>query len=272
MKDIQYRDGHYYLPLPLRDPNKVIPNNRTQCLQRALWLKQRLLKNDKMFNDYKAFMKTNIEKGYVKVAPTSSTPDRTWYIPHHGVYHPRKPEKIRVVFDCTAKYQGYCLNQELIQGPDLTNQLVGVLLRFRQEPVAVMGDIEAMFYQVRVPEQFHDNLRFLWWPDGDLSQDPIDYQMCVHLFGATSSPSCSNYALRQTADANKETYGEEAAQSLYRNFYILTIFSSHFQTYQVLLGRCQISPICANPVGFDSQSLCRMNEISLFLKKNKQNR
>ncbi|KAL1277108.1 hypothetical protein QQF64_023781 [Cirrhinus molitorella] len=28
-----------------------------------------------------------------------------WYIPHHGVYHPRKPKKIRVVFDCSAKFE-----------------------------------------------------------------------------------------------------------------------------------------------------------------------
>ncbi|XP_066935299.1 uncharacterized protein [Clytia hemisphaerica] len=244
MKDIKYKDGHYYLPLPLRDPHKIIPNNRSQCLQRAAWLKQRLLKNDRMFNDYKAFMQTNIEKGYVKLASNSPTPNKTWYIPHHGVYHPRKPDKIRVVFDCTAKYQGYCLNQELIQGPDLTNQLIGVLLRFRQYPVAVMADIESMFYQVRVPEEFHDNLRFIWWPDGDLSKEPVDYQMCVHLFGATSSPSCANYALRQTADANKETYGDEASKSLYRNFYVDDLLKSYSNVSTAIQTTSDITKMC----------------------------
>ena len=34
-----------------------------------------------------------------------------WYIPHHGVYHPRKPEKIRVVFDCSAKYDATALKE-----------------------------------------------------------------------------------------------------------------------------------------------------------------
>ncbi len=43
------------------------------------------------------------------------------------------------------------LNTELLQGPDLTNSLVGVLLRFRQEPIAMMADIKSMYYQVRVP-------------------------------------------------------------------------------------------------------------------------
>ena len=46
----------------------------------------------------------------------------------------------------------------------MTNSLVGVLTRFRQEPVAFMADIEAMFYQVLVPADQRDFLRFLWLP------------------------------------------------------------------------------------------------------------
>ena len=71
-----------------------------------------------------------------------------WYISHHGVYHLKKPNKIRVVFDCSAQFQGESLNNHLLQGPDLTNNLTDVLCRFRLEPIAVMCDIEAMFYQV----------------------------------------------------------------------------------------------------------------------------
>ena len=55
---------------------------------------------------------------------------------------------IRVVFDLHSEYKGTYLNKELLPGPDLTNQIIGVLLQFRQEQVGVMGDIEAMFHQV----------------------------------------------------------------------------------------------------------------------------
>ena len=51
-----------------------------------------------------------------------------------------KPGKIRLGFDCSAEYLGYALNKQLIPGPDLTNQMVGVLIRFRQEQVALMRD------------------------------------------------------------------------------------------------------------------------------------
>ena len=79
-----------------------------------------------------------------------AAPGKIWYLPHHGVYHPNKPGKIRVVFDLSADYKGRCINRELLSGPDLTSQIAGVLLWFREEQVAVMGGIEVMFHQVKV--------------------------------------------------------------------------------------------------------------------------
>lgn len=128
-----------------------------------------------------------------------------WYIPHHGIYHPHKPGKLRVVFDCSAKYQGKSLNDLLIKGPDLTNNLVGVLTSFRQERIALMADIESMFCQVRVTEADCSYLRFLWWLNGNLEGDLEDYQMVEH-FGAASSPSCSNFALRKTAEDKSQYF------------------------------------------------------------------
>lgn len=107
-----------------------------------------------------------------------------------------------------------------MQGPNLTSSLLGVLTRFRQHPVAFMGDIQAMFYQVKVPEQDRDTLRFLWWPNGDFTQEIQEYRMTVHLFGAVSSPSCASYALRKTADDDKFDFPAKAVQVMKRNFYV----------------------------------------------------
>ena len=67
-------------------------------------------------------------------------------IPHHGVINPAKSGKVRVVFNCSAEFGGTSLNQQLIAGPDLANQLVGVLTRFREEHIAYMVGIESMFH------------------------------------------------------------------------------------------------------------------------------
>ena len=102
----------------------------------------------------------------------------------------------------------------------MTNDLTGVLLRFRQEPIAVTCDIEGMFHQVRVNPEHRDLLRFLWWEDNDPSKGLVDYRMTVRLFGATSSPSCANFALKETANDFEGEYGEQAAEFIRKDFYV----------------------------------------------------
>ncbi|KAI3356203.1 hypothetical protein L3Q82_017185 [Scortum barcoo] len=84
----------------------------------------------------------------------------------------------------------------------------------------MMADIESKFYQVRVPDTDADLLRFLWWPDGNLSAPLKEYRMAVHLFGATSSPSVASYALRRTAEDRKYMAAPEAVEAVLHNFYV----------------------------------------------------
>ena len=223
-KNIVFEEGHYKIPLPFRDDNvaDILPNNRAQAFSRAEWQKKKMLKQEKYYKDYVAFVEKLMAKGYAHKVPKGEedVSAMKWYLPHHGVYHPKKPEKIRVVFDCSAKYRDVSLNSTLLQGPDLTNSIIGVLTRFRQEKIAFIGDIEAMFYQVHVPSSQQDCLRFLWWPDGDLQSPLEEYRMSVHIFGAASSPSVCNFALKKTADYAEEKYGYETANTIRRNFYV----------------------------------------------------
>lgn len=69
--------------------------------------------------------------GVSKDQESSYTDRKIWYIPYNGVYHLKKSNKIRVVFDCSAEFKCKSLNKHLLQGPDLTNNLVGILFRFR---------------------------------------------------------------------------------------------------------------------------------------------
>ena len=93
-----------------------------------------------------------LQKGYARKAENEQV-GKVWYIQHHGVTPLAKPGKMRIVFDCGAEFGGTSLNKQLIAGPDLTNQLVGVWTRFREEHIAYMADIKATFHQVRVPEK-----------------------------------------------------------------------------------------------------------------------
>ena len=216
---IQFNDGHFTLPLPFRD-DIYMPNNRPYAIKRLMFQKKKMLRDQQYYDDYKLFMDQLLMKGHAETVQQSAgnPPEGSaWYLPHHGVYNVNKPGKIRVVFDCSSSFMGTSLNACLLQGPDLTNSLVGVLTRFREEKVAFMGDIESMFYQVHVPPVQRSYLRFLWWPDGDLEQEMQDYQMTVHLFGAISSPSIANFALRKTASSSPDS---SVSDTIMRNFYV----------------------------------------------------
>ena len=83
---------------------------------------------------------------------------------------------------------------------------------------------------MKVAEKHRSFLRFLWWEDSDINKSIVDHEMCVHVFGGVSSPSCSNYALRKTASDNQEEYGNDAAETLRKNFYIESVNIREFSS------------------------------------------
>jgi len=88
-------------------------------------------------------MRILLVKEYAEQVPKEEIelPDkRIWYIPHHPVLNPKKPDKLRIVYDCAASFSSVSLNQMLMQGPDLVNSNVGVLTRFRKQKIAIVVD------------------------------------------------------------------------------------------------------------------------------------
>ena len=166
-----------------------------------------------------------------------------WYLPHHVVFHPRNPAKLRVVVNCPAKFREMSLNDQLMHGPDLTNNLFGVRNRLRQEAIALVSYIEGMFHQVKVDLKDYDALRFLWWQDGDLTQQPVEYRMVVRLFGSTSSPSCASFCLRKTALDNKSDFGHQVSDTVPKNFHVddcLKTVSSKAVAVQLRIDLCHL--------------------------------
>ena len=66
---------------------------------------------------------------------------KAWYLPELPVSNPKK-DKIRLVFDLSAKYQNTSLNDKLLTGTDLMNRRNIVLLRLRKESIGIAADTE----------------------------------------------------------------------------------------------------------------------------------
>ena len=96
-------------------------------------------------------------------------------------------------------------------------------MRFREDRIAISGDIEAMFNQVAVPPEDQVALCFLWRQSPGSEAEVYQYQR--HIFGAKCAPTCSNYALLRSAEENKLQF-PTAALAVKRNVYMDDFFKS----------------------------------------------
>ena len=241
-------DGHLQMPLPFKSQNPTMPDNKEVAVRRLMLLKKKLQRDKQYHTDYTKFMNDTIDHGYAEEVPQDSGPSR-WqdiiHTPSRSLSSKKKQNKIRVVFDCSSKFNGVSLNDILLQGPDLLNGLVGVLCRFRKEHIAVSCDVEKMFYQFGVQPEQRDFLRFIWWRNGDISTEPITYRMTVHLFGAVSSPGCANFGLKKATDLGEEKYGTEAARFVREDFYVDDGLTSQPTATDAINLVCNTKQLCA---------------------------
>ena len=217
-----YRDdaNSWVAPLPFRTQRRRLPNNREHALTRLACLRRSLDKKPEMKEQFVAFMKKIFDNDHAELAPPLKDGEECWYLPTFGVYHPQKPNQIRVVFDSSAQHDGISLNNVLLTGPDLNNSLLGVLLRFRKEPVAITADIQQMFHCFIVREDHRNYLRFLWYRDNDTSKDIVEYRMKVHVFGNSPSPAVAIYSLHRAAREGERNYGKDTREFVTRYFYV----------------------------------------------------
>lgn len=194
-------------------PSYPMAYRRLTCLEKMLCKDPALRQNlNEQMNDYvnQGFAQ-KLEKEDIKAATPS------WYLPIFAVRNPNKPTKIRIVWDAASKVNNISLNSLLLKGPDQLTNLPGVLFRFRQFQVALAGDIKQMFHQVVIRNEDRPFLRFLWRnaPDSEVEV----YQMNVMVFGASCSPSCSQFV----KNVNAERFSEEmplAVEAIKNNHYV----------------------------------------------------
>ena len=187
--------AHYEIPIPWKDISDPLPNNFCVAKKRLDSLLGRLSREG-IYDRYDREIQNLLDDGYAEVVPPAAlrSATRVWYLPHHCVFNPNKPDKMRIVFDCASRFQGKSLNERCHQGPDLINSLFAILLRFRLYCFAIQADIKAMYHQVKVPLCDRDALRFLW-----VRNDcTIHLRMTSHLFGGIWCSAISTYALRRT--------------------------------------------------------------------------
>ena len=222
-------EGRYMFAMPWNIDVSSVDSNYKVAEKRAELLRRKLISDDMLRDGYVKAIRKYLDNDYAKKLDDSvnKAEKGTWYIPHHAVVNEKK-RKVRVVFDCAAKYKGCSLNDLLYQGPDLVNSLVGILLRFRMKNIALISDVESMYCRVRVYPQDERMLRFLWWENEDFKKDPSVYCMTSHVFGAKSSACVAGFAVQSCIEEaeKQEKISPDSATLARKNFYVDDFLSS----------------------------------------------
>ena len=141
--------NEWHIGLLWKNENMVFPNSRANALNRLKLLERKFDRDKEYATMHIREMNGFIENGFAeKISEPPS--NKIWYLPYFGVQNINKPGKVRIVFDAAAKNNSTSFNDLLLTGPDLLKNLLGVLMRFRQERVAFKGDVKDMLLKIKV--------------------------------------------------------------------------------------------------------------------------
>lgn len=212
-------DGHFNFPLPFKCFPPRLPDSKLAVVRRMSGTIKSLRKRPKDFKDTIASFQVSLDEGHVEPLDVSPfEPDirgdfGPFYLNHFPVRHP-KTGKLRVVYDAATRHGGTSLNDRLMSGPDVNNALTSIIIRFREDIVAVSADVRQMFNQFRVTENHRDFLRLIWLKGNDPEGDLSVFRARVHIFGARSSPAVAISGLRMTCEPDPEIH-DFASSSFY---------------------------------------------------------
>jgi hypothetical protein len=185
---MQFKEGHYYAPLPWKDDHPELKPNIDACRSRLQQVTARLKKLG-MADQYIRVMQENINKGYVSEVENS---EQVWnnsdchFMPHFPVLKDSVTTPVRIVFDASCGSPS--LNDCLYGGPNMTQDLVQLLMSFRRKKYGMTADIARAFLSVRLLESDRKYVRFLWYKNNDMTKEIVPYTCNTVIFGNISSP------------------------------------------------------------------------------------
>ncbi|KAK4304812.1 hypothetical protein Pmani_023247 [Petrolisthes manimaculis] len=223
----------------IKDPH-TLSNNVTVAIAKMKATERRLVKLGSQYaNVYQSQLEDMVNRGVARKLTAKELIEYDGpihYIHHHDVMKPDSTSTpVRIVFISSASYMGQTLNDFWPKGPDILNGLLGVLLRFRQEEVAIVGDVSKMHNTIKL-SKFDQHTHRLVWRDLNVDRKPDHYVLTAVPFGDRPSGIISTLALRRTANMHKDNF-PEVAKMINNNTYvddILYSISSRPKAYELI--------------------------------------
>lgn len=210
-------DGRFVVSVPLKQPTTALGETYKMAKSRFLSLERRLARDTYFKGLYVDFMQEYIELGHMSESSCRSHTTPTYFLPHHGVLkETSSTTKLRVVFDASAvSTSGKSFNDIQMVGPTLQDDLLSILLRFRQHKIVVSADIEKMFRQTLIMDKHRPLHNILW--RADPRHKLKTYTLNTVTYGTASAPFLSTRCLIQLS---KECTDTSVAFTIAHDFYI----------------------------------------------------
>ena len=141
-----------------------MPSNYNASFQRLKGQVKKLGQTPSMYAQYNDIINDKVKEGIIERVSELETSGQIHYLPHRVVVREKaETTKVRVAYDASSKDKksGVSLNDCLRVGPSLTPLMFDVLLRFRVNPIALVGNIEKAFLNIKIHPEHRDCLRFL---------------------------------------------------------------------------------------------------------------
>ena len=209
------------MKLPLSDSPDKLGDSYHTARAKFLALEQRLLKQPQLKKDYSEFLEEYIQLGHMTPLDEAEGKKEgpNFYMPHHGVLkETSSTTKMRVVFNGSEKSSnGVSLNDILMVGPKVQDDLIDIVQRFRLHKIVMSADIAKMYRQVWVNPEDRSLQRILW---RKTSNQPITtYELNTITYGTTSAAFLATRCLQQLIEDEAVNY-PEAAHMTRNGFYV----------------------------------------------------
>ncbi|KAH8314302.1 hypothetical protein KR074_012459, partial [Drosophila pseudoananassae] len=202
--------GRFEVRLPFKSDPSVLGNSFEVAKRRFLSLEKRLSRDPNLKKMYVEFMEEYESLGHM--SPTSNDVLATphYVIPHQCVLRPQSTStKLRVVFDASCKTSTHkCLNDLLMVGPTIQEELYSILLRFRLNRFALIADIKKMYRQVMVNEADRRYQLIVWRKDPSESLKLCKLNTVT--YGTAPAPFLAIRCLKRLSESVKNTFPRAA--------------------------------------------------------------